>query len=140
MTDRELFERVRDHLLAQRERAISPDGLHCRYRVERPDGTVLRCAVGCLIPPERYGQEMEGTAISEGYVHPVLCQAGILPGVSDGRADRRRIDMLFRLQRIHDMRDPREWETLLAGMADMFDPDGAWDMGVPLLSVPHPYP
>ena len=49
MTVRQVFERVRDHLLAQGKAAYHP--LHgCQYLVERADGPPLRCAVGCLFP------------------------------------------------------------------------------------------
>jgi hypothetical protein len=53
MTDREIFDKVRAHLLNQGVRAMVNDA--CRYRT--PQG--MACAVGCLIPEEFYDPMIE---------------------------------------------------------------------------------
>ena len=53
MTDQELFDRVVTHLAKQGRRAMAR--VACLYRT--PDG--LKCAIGCLIPDEKYRAEME---------------------------------------------------------------------------------
>lgn len=58
MTDREIFDKVRAHLLNQGVKALTPNlpsGRICRYRT--PDG--LMCAVGCLIPETFYDPMIE---------------------------------------------------------------------------------
>jgi hypothetical protein len=52
--NRELSARVRDHLTKQRARSVDSGG-GCAYR---GDGGMM-CAVGCLIPDDKYHKNME---------------------------------------------------------------------------------
>jgi len=54
--------KIRDHLIKQRAQASTSGGT-CRYRAER-NGRTLMCAVGCLIPDERYSGDIEGMALA----------------------------------------------------------------------------
>jgi hypothetical protein len=60
MTNKEIFEKVKTHLLKQKERAVirSDAGDRCVYR----DGSLM-CAVGCLIPDHLYTTEIEGNSV-----------------------------------------------------------------------------
>lgn len=119
---RRTFERVRDHLLRQGRRAVwfemrwSP----CQYRTVATDGTVLRCAIGCLIPEDRYDEMIEGATIESltARLDPAL---GIDPST-----DPHILDMLIRLQGIHDNGPPPSWPAQLTAMAQTFDADGRW--------------
>ena len=64
MNKQEMFDKVSTHLFTQGERAMLPKeaqsdefpaGL-CAYRA--PNG--FKCAVGCMIPDEKYDPKMEG--------------------------------------------------------------------------------
>lgn len=61
MTAQEVFDTVVRHLYAQRRQAISTDG-RCKYRA--PGG--LKCAVGVLIPDDKYTAEMDWSATQDG--------------------------------------------------------------------------
>lgn len=54
--------KIRDHLTQQRRQASTPGGTCC-YRTER-DGRTLMCAVGCLIPDDKYSEEFEGLTVA----------------------------------------------------------------------------
>lgn len=59
-TAQEVFDQVINHLAHQKVRSIEEDyGLTCRYRYEKSDGTVLKCAAGCLIDDDEYYSHFE---------------------------------------------------------------------------------
>jgi len=149
VTDRECFEAVRAHLLAQGRRATLGDTGRCRYRVVEPDGTVLRCAVGCLVPEEEYVEGIEGCPAHD--IAPFLTDAGVLPPcAARPDAHARRLTLLQRLQRVHDAVDPAGWRDALDRQAGSFHPDGAlaalptWDETVAAAGliglIGHPVP
>lgn len=127
MSEREqlisIFQRVSTHLLTQmrQARAAEDDGTEfCRYRMTLEDGTVLRCAVGCLIPDRAYDPLIEGISLyvlhidggsrwtdfgvdpASGVLARVMNESGVHPtkGVEA---------MLRRLQDIHDITSPVTW-------------------------------
>lgn len=56
MTNQEIFDTVAVHLLTQNKRATKANcSTTCQYRTSEG----LKCAVGCLIPDEKYTPEME---------------------------------------------------------------------------------
>ncbi len=136
-TRREIFARVRDHLLVQgvRSRIGSADttdgdeGTVCAYRGRDPDGRPVTCAVGCLIPDGLYDPALECTSAE------FLC--GIDSGVDATavqRAARDRLraglpdvfnpdngELLDRLQSIHDSVPPDMWEARLRGVEGWLD-------------------
>jgi hypothetical protein len=61
-TDREIFDRVKAHLLAQGRPAIGRDG-GCAYRGKDGRGDTS-CALGCLIPDDVYDKSIEGVTMT----------------------------------------------------------------------------
>lgn len=111
MTNQELFNRVVAHLRAQgcaaKEWVTHPNSRAylCRYRTA--DGK--KCAVGCLIPDERYIPDLEGKIAT----HAVVATAAGLEGHN--------LQLATRLQAIHDWIDPREWPEQLKQLAAEFE-------------------
>ena len=106
---KEIFDRVKTHLLEQGARARHSTGV-CAYRA--PNG--LKCAVGCLITDEAYNDGLEGKNVKSGRVLPALIVSGI-------STDSTTLHMLTSLQSIHDREAPANWERELAHLeADLF--------------------
>ena len=97
----DIFDRVATHLLLQGRPALNAEG-YCKLRGN--DGT--KCAVGCLIPDERYHQQLEQIAAvydpEQGNTDPFLLE---LIGVHDDAT----IYLLSRLQMLHDEEDSPVW-------------------------------
>lgn len=101
-TKQEVFNQVATHLLDQNCRAeVLGD---CRYR--GADGT--RCAVGCLIPDSVYRPELEGHTIGAEAVLWVLSSIGLTP----------HINLLVKLQYLHDVALPETWRDRLTKLAE----------------------
>ena len=98
---KEIFDRVKTHLLAQGETAN--DNTMCVYHSQ----SGLKCAVGCLITEDAYREAFEGRAVADEPVRRALEASGI-------NTDNNTISMLTNLQSIHDDKAPDEWEDLLA--------------------------
>lgn len=126
MTKQETFDRVAAHLLTQNRQAQAVYGdpkwapyveLACAYR---GDGGTM-CAVGCLIPDDRYRPELEG-----GIVVPLLGVAGTPlyePSDKDMVITRlveelgHNLYLCAALQNVHDNYPPEEWRHRLAVVA-----------------------
>ena len=65
MTAQEVFDFVVNHLRTQGKQAVDRDG-DCQYCT--PDG--LKCAVGCLIPDDKYDPCIEGCALLQAHFRP----------------------------------------------------------------------
>lgn len=110
-TLREVFERVKAHMLAQRKAAkvsvpktwAEGTETRCCYRTD--DG--LKCAVGCLITDEAYHDGLEGNYS----LAPVVIDALRASGVDV--SDMRMRAMLHDLQNVHDGMDPSVWASEL---------------------------
>lgn len=110
LTQREVFDKVKAHLLQQGCRSVKYiDSLReiCRYRA--PDGKM--CAIGCLIKDEYYSEDLEGHATTHHLVEQALQDSGI--NVEDGREGMSMKIMLLDLQVIHDMYRPDNWAEQL---------------------------
>ena len=107
---KEVFDRVKTHLLAQGARARNDVGL-CLFHA--PSG--LKCAVGCLITEAAYSDEaLEGYSLGEAEVSTALEASGIV-------VDPSTLDMLRDLQHIHDSESPANWERELSHLeAELF--------------------
>src|SRR5688572_9122307 len=105
MTNQEIYDAVKAHLLAQGKRAAVSDlpGSSCAYRGQ--NGT--KCAVGCLIPDDEYSPEIEGLSVSS----PQPEMSGLMEFLGFTREQREGI--LSNLQVIHDGRLPSEWPAAL---------------------------
>lgn len=110
-TRREVFERVKAHLLAQGKAAkvsvpktwAEGSETRCCYRT----GDGLKCAVGCLITDEAYHDGLEGNYS----LSPVVLDALRVSGIDV--SDMRMVAMLHELQNVHDGMDPTVWASEL---------------------------
>ena len=117
----EVFNTVGVHLLlAQNAKSLDEFG-SCKYRFGR-----LRCALGCLIPDERYVPEMEGGVVSEGYDggSSIITRRLFVEilGFEDGEEmdDTGMTGALNWLQKIHDRTKVEEWRGELLKFADHY--------------------
>lgn len=125
LTDQQIFEKVATHLLKQNRQCS--DSIGCRYYDEN---TGHKCAVGCLIPLERYrSSHLEGLSI-EGIImvmdandpeDPLSIDQeellDILADVGIRWEHRPTLHLLQQLQEIHDGTDPVNWRADLADLA-----------------------
>lgn len=104
MTQEEIFNKVAEHLLTQKQRAFDPkeEDNPCRYRFGE-----LKCAVGCLITDENYDSKFEGFAVANHRVFEAVEKSINQPLNVDS------IALLTVLQKIHDFVDPEQWDERL---------------------------
>lgn len=101
-TAQEVYSQVRKHLLTQKIKSMIE--FHgCQYH--GPEG--LMCAAGCLVSDTEYLSEMESKAWAS------LVNQGMAPAVHQ--------ELISKLQRIHDMKDPADWEHHLNRLATEFN-------------------
>ncbi len=105
MTKQALFDTVVAALRAQGRQSLSPEG-KCLYRAPQPDGTVLKCAAGHILPDALYHDSMEGYRINSD-----RCTAFKEVVGEDA------MSLLVRLQVIHDTYGAEEWEAEWARVA-----------------------
>ena len=101
-TNQQTFTLVRNHLLKQGKKALDDSG-NCRYLT--PCG--LKCAAGCLIPPEKYNVGFEKREVDK-----VMIENGF----SDWFGHNARLVSL--LQYIHDCCPSSEWDERLSDLAE----------------------
>lgn len=112
MTDQELFDRVAEHLLTQGKQA--KQGTTCVYRA--PDGS--KCAIGCLIPDEKYIPEFEDVNFSDNSdptdweEYKALLDLAKATGTTE-----RQFSLARELQQCHDQSKPDEWRERLTRIA-----------------------
>lgn len=139
-TDREIFERVKTHLLTQNKQAkvVTSDDRNslCRYR----DPAGLKCAVGCLITDEAYDPLMESASVPHAHdgvwswqvyssnpaaPEPIERLAKAL-NASCVPARHSTYNMLCDLQAVHDDNEPEQWSRMLRDMNEHFTADGGY--------------
>lgn len=118
LTNQEIFDKVAKHLLTQNKKSVIsfPDeSVCCVYR--NPEG--LRCAIGCLIPDEKYETYFENRPADD---DAILAACGLEDGNEDILI--RDLDfitqLLLALQRVHDRYDPSRWKEELIEVAKNF--------------------
>jgi len=105
MTRQEMFDTAAKHLLTQRTRSVSEDGNYCNYRGQQG----RMCAIGPMIPDEKYSPEMEGLVVGNGVVWNAM-------GLDSDDPDN--LKTLARaLQCIHDASAPTAWPYKLLDLA-----------------------
>lgn len=109
MTNQEVYDKVKAHLLTQNAKSISSNGM-CKYRMQR---STKKCAIGCLIPDALYSKDIEGEGVY------TLAQDEEL-GLKDFFADVS-IDLLVDLQCMHDGNKVSSWPTVLKEIAKEYD-------------------
>lgn len=105
-TAQEVFDKVVRHLAKQGERAAIDD--ECQYRYQKAGETLL-CAVGCLIPQEKYSPAME--------YHP--CQDEVVWSALGLPKELQ--PLLIALQETHDGALPKDWEWQLRRVASIYE-------------------
>ena len=107
MSMKQIHTKVSKHLLQQGKRSEDGQGAgnSCMYRSS--DG--LMCAVGCLISDDEYHSGIEGHDVDNYEVRSVLVDAL-------GADWDRKLDLLSRLQFIHDQVPVENWAIKLEGL------------------------
>lgn len=105
-----IFNKVKAHLLAQNARALNSYGL-CMYRTE--DGK--KCAIGCLIPDDKYAHEMEQRPFSN------LNTQRVLEEVFGRQFENKDNKLLADLVHCHDSFQPNDWKQRLEDIASRHD-------------------
>lgn len=101
-TAQEVFEQVKTHMLTQNEKC--KDDTFCVYRHVKEDGTVLKCAAGCLIADDEYQGAFDQRS-SFGSSWKNLLQENLVP--------KEHADLICDLQNIHDLEDVEDWQHCL---------------------------
>lgn len=115
LTLQEIFNKCAEHLLTQRKRSIHHGTDKCMYRGQNG----LKCAAGIFINDECYKPELEQQNVqsedvlrallnSDFPVHETCC-----------------LELLDRLQELHDRRVPAQWKTRLSLLAISFKLDSS---------------
>jgi len=110
------FNTIARHLLAQKRKSMTPME-DCRYRMELRSDKVLKCAIGCLIPDDKYRPSLEGKAVTNPEVRLAIPREHRwVP--TDPKSDQRQ--MMLALQQLHDLKHPGTWTLGLALVAKAF--------------------
>ncbi len=109
LTNQTAFEIMVNHLLNQGEKSYDNSTLAtCVYR--NPDG--LKCAIGAILPDELYNSTMENK----------LAHALIKDYPAIGKLwENLSINLLAKMQYIHDSRNVDEWYNEFKAIADDFN-------------------
>lgn len=118
-TPQAVFDQAARHMLTQGKQSTEyRNGVtNCLYRADgRADGTIA-CAAGCFVAPNKYDPNMEHNRW-----HVVAFEAGVTSHV----------ELIERLQNIHDDERPDDWadnlrelanaDGLSSAVVDEFDP------------------
>jgi hypothetical protein len=101
-TEQEVFDIVANHLLTQNRQSLVYDDFvdeTCAYRGRYN----TKCAAGILIPDEYYTQELEGNGWKK------LVENSLVPPNF--------MDLIAKLQSIHDLHEPKYWKQKLRDLA-----------------------
>ena len=108
-----LYEKGALHLLKQGKRSVVAG--HCRYRQDATASCPLRCAIGAVIPDDKYDPKME----TMGSVHGLLRRGD--PMVFEFL--RPHLELTSDLQDVHDDHPPSEWAGILLDLGYAYDLD-----------------
>lgn len=104
-SDQSAFDFICNHLLTQNDRSISTDEnspFDCLYR--NPENG-MKCAVGCLIPDDKYRENIEGLGVNDSIMITLLHDC-----MPNWIMTKHSINMLHDLQGIHDRGVVEGWE------------------------------
>lgn len=116
VTDKDIFFKIKDHLLTQNERAMN-DESKCLYHkpisyIDMQTGKeihkILMCAVGCLINNFYYNQDFEFNSLDDPGIIEAISLSNKFWNITDES-----IKMLCSLQRIHDFHMVELWDKAL---------------------------
>lgn len=105
-TEQGVFDQVAKHLLTQNAKALAWSG-GCQYRLELNDGTILKCAVGCLIADNEYESKIEDSIYGS---YPFREFFGF-------KNEAPHVELLRRLQNLHDKHPVKYWKEGLEQIA-----------------------
>lgn len=115
MRTQALFDRVAEHLLAQRRSStrIEPGSgkIICAYRGHHG----RRCAIGCLIADGHYDESIEGESVARRAVMRAV-EASLGHVLTS-----QEVGLLRQLQAVHDVRPAGEWAMYLQAVAEAND-------------------
>ena len=111
MSVNKIFYKVQKHLLKQNERA--EDRYGCQYRTD----SGLSCAVGCLMTDDIYDSSLEGSNLNDIGVRKALTP---IVGVNY-ELRLLKLNLLQRLQEVHDSEPVEHWASNLAQIKLEFD-------------------
>lgn len=100
-TAQEVYDFVKEKLLAQGKKSLSADGVSCAYR-----SLECQCAAGFILGDD-WKEEFEG------HIWSTL--------VEDEDVPSRHADLISALQRLHDHYDTFRWPAVLADVAKEFN-------------------
>lgn len=115
MTIQEVFEKVCNHLMTQKRRALLHDPTEsalspCAYRAPNGD----KCAAGCLILDELYESHMEGKNTDFYSVRRALLESDV------DMENYNIMTMVRKLQTIHDFTLSENWAAQLRVIAEEY--------------------
>jgi len=113
MSAKQIFYKVKKHLLKQGERSVTGGGDSCLYR---SDDGVMSCAVGCLMTNDMYSPDFEGFGVAEledDVMTPII-------GVHKGSREYK-LCLLEALQEVHDDCKPYNWAYALDILQDRYN-------------------
>ena len=103
MNIQETFDTVATHLLTQLDTSLDADGA-CAYLGRNG----AKCAVGCLIGLDEYSADIEGLSVVNLHIdYPIFFK-----NINDEN-----VEILSKLQSIHDGAEPAEWKVSLGELA-----------------------
>jgi hypothetical protein len=108
MNKQEVFDKVKKHLLTQNKKSLNDYG-SCMYRTSNG----LKCAIGCLIPDDKYHLRIEHRGIDELLKSSFLNLEELLD-----IKDKEDFSLLKELQMLHDNTDVEDWKEELKLLAD----------------------
>lgn len=111
ITDKDIFLKVKNHLLTQNKKSLNPEGA-CSYRA-RPElngetGPLLMCAVGCIIDKNWYNTELENAS-----VYATQVEHAVVKSNPEWNMGKQALSMLEKLQGIHDSFHVWQWKVVL---------------------------
>lgn len=109
-TLQETFDKIVQHLRRQGCKATGKMG--CRFRIKKRNSTVLRCAIGAVIPLSQYHPDMENRNVAvmgKERNHPAHTFFG------------HRLGILNALQAVHDDSPTSSWERGFYNIAKIND-------------------
>lgn len=113
MSAKQIFYKVKKHLLKQGERSVGGCEDNCLYR---SDDGVMSCAVGCLMTNGMYSPDFEGFGVAE-LEYDVMTP---IVGVHKGSREYK-LDLLKALQEVHDECTPYNWAYALDSVQDRYN-------------------
>jgi len=113
----EMYNQMKDHFskpgAVLGKEMVNIGGGSCYYRLDRNPASPVRCAVGCLIPDDKYDPDWEGLGISA----MKKSNIGEVLGIPVG--DSRAFNFLLAAQREHD--DATSTGSFLVGLEHVYN-------------------